>query len=316
MRTDAEWAEEKLAQNKQIFMQDVLERFKGQNARLRARLKELKEGIVNPAVFKALNRFDEELAGRTADENLRETVGRVFADFSLIKERGIRERIAGNKTGPAGVNTVELFGYINYLKDCDAGVQWALFMPDVVQKQQNGFQVASFAYEKMPAMRFIGKESKEGDGLDSMEGLKSLFRALDALGEYKSGLDYDVLFMHHYGKGVDAEPWHGFWGRFMQAGAPVPEGFLHFDFVPVRDVHNFQAGEPFFSQFAFAVFSGDAEAMHKHEGYDSYAMYDVTRNIMLGQGVNIPYPHKYWTAEVFLQGCEKPSSAYMFSAEL
>jgi len=37
---------------------------------------------------------------------------------------------------------------------------------------------------------------------------------------------------------------------------------------------------------------------------------------MLGQGVNIPYPDKYWTAEVFPDGCDKYSTAYMFSAEL
>lgn len=37
---------------------------------------------------------------------------------------------------------------------------------------------------------------------------------------------------------------------------------------------------------------------------------------MLGQGVCIPYPDKYWTAEVFPDGCGKPSRAYLFSAEL
>ena len=56
--------------------------------------------------------------------------------------------------------------------------------------------------------------------------------------------------------------------------------------------------------------------MHKREGYDSDAMYDVTRNIILGDGVNIPYPDKYWTAEVFLDGCDKPGTAYLFSIEL
>jgi hypothetical protein len=45
-------------------------------------------------------------------------------------------------------------------------------------------------------------------------------------------------------------------------------------------------------------------------------MYDTTRNTMLGQGVNIPYPDKYWVAEVFLDGREKWSTAFMFSAEL
>lgn len=70
------------------------------------------------------------------------------------------------------------------------------------------------------------------------------------------------------------------------------------------------------STFAYATFSGDIEAMHKREGYDSDAMYDVTRNIILGQDINIPYPEKYWTAEVFLNGCANDSTAYMFSVEL
>ena len=314
---DSQWSDDKLAENEQILMHSVFARFKEQNARLRGCLKELEpSGVVNAPVFKALDKFDEALSGFSPDERLRETVARVFADFSAMRERGVRELIAGNKTGPEGVNHVDLFGHINYLKDCDAGVQWALFMPDVVARQQKGFKVDSFEYKKMPALRFIGKESCEGDGLDTDEGLRELFRVLDNMGEYKSGFDYDVLFQHHYGKCVDVERWHGFWGRFMKADAPVPEGYLHVDFVPQRDNNNFVSGPPFFSQFAFATFSGDNDAMHKHEGYDSDAMYDVTRNIILGQGVNIPYPDKYWTAEVFLDGCDKYSTAYMFSVEL
>jgi hypothetical protein len=97
----------------------------------------------------------------------------------------------------------------------------------------------------------------------------------------------------------------------MKADTPVPQGFVHFDFT-----HDYvgDAGFPFRSQFAYATFSGDVDAMHKREGYDSDAMYDVTRNIILGQGRAIPYPEKYWTAEVFLDGYDKPSTAYMFSA--
>ena len=102
----------------------------------------------------------------------------------------------------------------------------------------------------------------------------------------------------------------------MKAGAPVPDGFTHFDFVPKRDTHGSHAGPPFISQFAYATFAGDMDAMHKRDGYDGDAMYDVTRNTMLGQGVNIPYPDKYWTAEVFPDGCDTYSTAYMFSAEL
>ena len=308
---DTQWSDDKLAENEQILMQGVLARFKKQNAQLRVCLKELEQsGVVNAAVFKALDRFDDELSGLVHDKRLQEAVTRMFADFSTMRDRSAREKIAGNKTGPTGTDSVDTFGYINYLKDCDAGVQWALFMPDMVERQQRGFKVESFEYRKMPAMRFVGRE---GDDLGNMEVRKKLFRTLDAMNEHTSDFDYDVLFMHHYGLGVDVGPWHGVWGRFMKADAPVPEGFLYFDFVPDNDG---KSGPPFCSQFAYATFSGDNDAMHKREGYDSDAMYDVTRNIILGQGVNIPYPDKYWTAEVFLDGCDHYSSAYMFSAEL
>jgi len=308
---DSQWSDERLAENEQILMQGVFARFKEQNAQLRTYLSELEpSGVVNTAVFTALDRFDDELSGLAHDKRLHEVVAQVFADFSIMRERGIREQIAGNKTGRTGTDSVDLFGYINYLKDCDAGVQWALFMPDVVERQQKGFKVDSFEYKKLSAMRFIGRE---GDDLDNMEVRKKLFRILDDMNEYKSDFAYDVLFMHHYGLGVDVGPWHGVWGRFMRAETPVPEGFLYFDFVPHNDG---MAGPPYISQFAYATFSGDMDAMHRHEGYDSDAMYDVTRNIMLGQGVQIPYPDKYWTAEVFLDGCDKYSTAYMFSAEL
>lgn len=307
---DSQWSDEKLIENEQILMQGVFARFKEQNAQLRTYLVALESsGMVNQAVFKALDRFDDELSGIAHDKGLHDVVAKVFADFSVMREHGIREQIAGNKTGPTGTDSVDLFGYINYLKDCDARVQWALFMPDMAQSQQKGFKVDSFEYKKMSAMRFIGREGKD---LENIEVRKELFRILDDMDEYKSDLPYDVLFMHHYGLGVDIGPWHGVWGRFMNIETPVPEGFIYFDFEPQNDGN---AGLPYISQFAFATFSGDMEAMHTREGYDSDAMYDVTRNIMLGQGVQIPYPDKYWTAEVFLDGCDKYSTAFMFSAE-
>lgn len=307
---DAEWGEEKLAENEQILMQGVLARFKEQNAQLRSCLSELEPGVVNAAVFTALNRFDNELSGRAHDKRLQEAVDRMFSDFSALGERSVREQIAGNKTGPTGTDYVELFGYINCLKDCDAAVQWALFMPEAVERQQNGFKMECFEYKTMSAMRFIGCEECEPGNIEER---REVFTVLNAMDGQKSDFSYDIFLMHHYGKNVDVGEWHGFWGRFMKAGTPVPEGFISFDFLPQREG---EAGPPYISQFAFATFSGDAEALHRREGFDSDAMYDVTRNIMLGQGVNIPYPDKYWTAEVFLDGFEKAGTAYMFSAEL
>ena len=311
--TDSEWTEDKLTENKQILIHGVLSRFKEQNAKLRIYLKKLdSSGVVNDAVFKALDHFDYELSGETHHETLRETVAKVFNDFSVMADRNLREDVAGSITGKAGVNNQEKVGYINMLKNSDAQVQWCLFMPETVKRQQNGFQVDSFEYKHMPAMRFIGKEclhNKVHNPNDDKKIRDNVFAVLDKMQEYKCGLDYDVLFMHHYGKGVDKEPWHGFWGRFMEADTPVPEGFVYWDLTP-DDSH--APYLTFRSQFAFSTFSGDMDAMHKREGYDSDAMYDVTRNIILGQGVIIPYPEIYWTAEVFLNGATQ-STAYMFS---
>lgn len=308
---DSQWGDENIAGNEAILLQGVFARFKEQNTRIRSYLSEIEpSAVVNPAVFKALDRFDDELSGLPHDKRLRDAVARVFADFSVMRERGVREVLAGSKTGPSGTDSVDLFGYINYLKDCDAAVQWALFMPEVVRKQQTGFKIERFEYIKMPAMRFVGQE---GEGLAEIETRKRLFAILDGMKDYRSELHFDVLLMHHSGLGVDVGPWHGVWGRFMQANAPVPEGFLYFDFAEENDG---KAGPPYLSQYAYASFSGDMDAMHRREGYDSDAMYDVTRNRILGEGIHIPYPDKYWTAEVFLDGCEKYSTAYMFSAEL
>jgi len=143
------WSEDKLAENEQILMQGVFARFKEQNSQLRSYLKELElSGVVNQAVFNALNNFDEELSGNTYDECLREAVIKVFNDFKSMLDKNIRKLFAGERTGPHGTNSVETYGYINCLKSCDAAVQWALFMPGLVEHQQKGFKIDSFEYKK------------------------------------------------------------------------------------------------------------------------------------------------------------------------
>ena len=311
MLDNEEWTTDKLERNREIFVDGIVRRFQRQNAQLREILTELRPfEIVNQAAFGALDAFDETLKGDPPVDALREPVAQMTRDFSVMAQSRIRKQIAGNKTGPSGTDTVEVFGYVNLLKECDARVQWTLFMPDMVSRQQEGFRMQSFEYKRLPALRFIGQE---GDGLANPEKRAALFARLDAMSQYRSGFDYDLLFMHHYCLGVDISPWHGFWGRFMKADAPVPEGLVSFDLVPH---HDGSPGMPFVSQFAYAVFSGDTEALHRREGFDSGAMYDVTRNVILSQDVCIPYPEKYWTAEVFFQGSQKESSGYLFSVIL
>lgn len=307
---DSAWTVEKLPENEAFLMQEIIGGFRKQNAKLREWLNALRaSGVVNETVFETLDRFDAELSGNTQAAFLKESVVQMFADFSAMQQRSLREQIAGGETGAAGVDSVPCYGYINWLKDCDAAVQWALFMPDVVERQQQGFVMTRFEKRTLPAMRFIGFEGEQyADIPTRMEKM----RQLDALTEWQSDFPYDILFMHHYGMCVDIGPWHGFWGRFMKANTPVPEDFVSFDFVPE---HDGKEGLPYLSNFVYAEFAGDLAAMHQTEGYDSDAMYDVTRNRMLGENIAIPYPEKYWTAEVFLNGCDHPSTAYLFSAD-
>jgi len=92
---DSQWTDDKLAENEQILMQGVFARFKEQNARLRMYLKELEPSdVVNEPVFKALDDFDRDLEAfyRKHDTQLSEAVANVFADFSLMRERSIREK--------------------------------------------------------------------------------------------------------------------------------------------------------------------------------------------------------------------------------
>ena len=317
IQNDSEWASDQLAANEETLF-GIFARFRERNANIRKILKALEpSGVVNAAVFKALDKFDGALSGRCDDKRLREAVteaaARMLTDFSVMRDRAVREQIAGGVPGSHGKESVDIFGYINHLKDCDASLQWTLFMPAEVEQRQKGYKVDRFEYIKMPALRFIGRE---GEISDDMDARRELFRTLDAMGEYKSGFDHDVLLGHHYGQCVDDGPWHGFWGRFMKADTPVPEGMVYFDFVPQRAQNDFEAGPPFLSQFAFATYSGKRKSKPKGKGYDSCTMYEITRNICLGQCVVIPYPEKYWTAEVFLDGCDQYSSAYMFGVEM
>lgn len=209
-----------------------------------------------------------------------------------------------------GVGTKDKLAAHSARKACDAGIQWTLFMPGLVQEQMKGFRLASFEYKQLPAMRFIGMKK---DFSEDPQGLAQVVDVLDSLASYRSGFDQDAVLFHHLGKGVDVERRHDIYGRFMAPDTPVPQGFVGVDFSP-QD--NRQPGQPYLSQFACAVFAGGDDALHRREGFDSDAMYDVTRNIILGQNIAIPYPDKYWTAEVYPQGFDKEGNIYLFSVQL
>lgn len=258
-------------------------------------------GLVNPPVLTELERMSTLFPGsHVSDLWLQECVDPAITDVAMLRDRALREKVAR---------------YVMHICECDNCIQWTLFMPGYVRKQleNTALTIESFAYRTMPPMRFIGREIP-------CEQRAEMMRILDAMPEYASGFDYDILLIHHNGR-QHYEEAHGVVGRFMKADAPVPDGCVYIDFIsPDAPAWTHEAGSPYLSQFAFAVFTGSDDALHTEAGFDSSAMYDITRNIILGEGVCIPYPEKYWTAEVFFaHGDIKPGEVrggYLFSVDL
>ena len=179
-------------------------------------------------------------------------------------------------------------------------VKMKLNYSERIQKQLDrvGASIEHWEYRTLPAVRFIGIEIYWEHGYDGLlweTTRKKVSSVLDSMPDYVSGFDYDLTLTHHFGKKVEIEHCHVYIGRFMKADTPVPEGFVHWDFVPDDKITPYLT---FCSQLAFSVLVGDHDTLHNQEGFDVNALYDVTRNIILEQKVTIPYPEIYWTAEV------------------
>ncbi len=295
---DSEWVEKKLSENEQILMQGVFARFKEQNSKLRVYLKKLEPaGVVNGAIFKALDRFDDELSGKPHDERLREAVAKVFANFSVMKNRKVREKIAGYSTGSMHATDM---GYINYLKDCDAAVQWALFMPEVVKKHGHKINRDSFEYIEIGKVRFIGKEFAKNPEIHVARPAEALPELISLLPEHGTEISALCHLEHHHGGEVNVNQCN-MMGYFCKADTPVPEGYDYYD-VPTEHA-------------AYAVYFSPC-----FDGNYFDAAYEFTRDQILGDNIHIPYPQAYWTAEVYTEGFFSGSGAhrfgYLFSVEL
>ena len=287
---DAEWTEDKLAENEQIIMQGVFARFKAQNAQLRAYLKELEpSGVVNAPVFKALDRFDDELSGKPHDERLLATAAKVFEDFSIMSERSFRAKFAGYSEGSMHMTDK---GYINYLKDYDAEVQWALFMPEIVKKHGHKINRESFDYMGIGKVRFIGLEFAKNPDIHLLRPAESLPKLIPMLQAHGTEMTALCHLEHHHGGQVNKDQVN-MMGYFFKADTPVPEGYSYYD-VPTEHA-------------AYAVY------YHPHFDGDIFgAAYEFTRDQILGDNVCIPYPQAYWTAEVYPEGFFTGSGAFRF----
>lgn len=139
---------------------------------------------------------------------------------------------------------------------------------------------AKFEFIELPALRFIGIDAwrtKEDWG-DMWQRKQEFLPKLDEMKKYISNeMPYICAFMHHDDGEVDVIN-RMLIGRFFNAETPVPSGY---------DYHDLKS-----QTVAYAFFNNMTAA-------DLWQRYEVTRDMILAEGITIPYPAGYWHAEVY-----------------
>lgn len=139
---------------------------------------------------------------------------------------------------------------------------------------------SKFEYLRFPKLRFIGIDAwrtKEAWG-DLWRRKDEYLPLLDGMKDkiYKD-MPYICAFMHHDDGEVDVIN-RFLIGRFFEAGTPVPPGYDYHDLEP--------------QSAAYAVFDGVTEN-------ELWQRYETARDMILSDGISIPYPVGYWHAEVY-----------------
>lgn len=166
-------------------------------------------------------------------------------------------------------------------------------------KLENGtLSLESFEYRTLGRVRFIGIDAwRTGENWDVLWNRREEFMPLldTLMPRYAATITEMCSMMHHNGREVDTEN-HYLAGRFFQADTPVPDGYDFYD-VPTE-------------RAAYAVYNT------KEYDWSVGKAYYFTRDKILSDGNGIPYPARYWHAEVYTNGRPKVGSyrfGYLFS---
>ena len=146
-----------------------------------------------------------------------------------------------------------------------------------------------FEYIHTGNVRFIGLDLDTVPGISYDDTIAKIAPLLDSL---MATFITDYCYLEHHNGGPVNENETHITGRFFVADTPVPDGCIYYD-VPTVNV-------------GYGIYSGD-----ENFGGDTFDAYVFTRDQILGDGVEIPYPEKYWTAVQFIDG-EPKSGVYRF----
>ena len=175
-----------------------------------------------------------------------------------------------------------------------------------IMENENGVKLIreKFEYKNVGNLRFIGIDCKRaGIGCYQVkEADERLSEILDPLMEkYAADItDYCMLETRH-GQFIDDYYQLLIIGKFFKPGTPLPNmdwgdwgniGLYYYDIPTVNIGHGIYSGDETF-------------------GGDPFDAYVFTRDQILSDGVEIPFPRDYWTVVQFIEG-EPQKGKYRF----
>jgi len=150
-----------------------------------------------------------------------------------------------------------------------------------------------FEYVNVGKLRFIGINLKLNPGISYDETIAKIAPFLDPLmDEYACEITDYCFFEYYQGQGVNENYQTHVTGRFFKAGTPVPYDFKNTDGYDGLYYYDFPT-----VNIARGIYSGD-----ERFGGDTFDAYVFTRDQILTDGVEIPFPERYWTAVQFIDG--------------
>ena len=156
----------------------------------------------------------------------------------------------------------------------------------------NGLIREKFEYVHVGELRFIGLDLRANPGLNDQQTIEKIMPMMaEIMSERATEIPEYCYLEHHNGGEVNVNE-TGIGGYFFKAGTPVPEGLIFYD-VPTVNI-------------GYGVYRGG-----ENFGGDLFDAYECTRDKILDDGVEIPYPQAYWTAAEFIGG-EPRAGDYRF----
>lgn len=173
-------------------------------------------------------------------------------------------------------------------------VQGGFNMSHKIMENDQGIRLIreNFEYKFVGNLRFIGLDLKKNPGLSIQGTIDRLSPLLDPLkAEYAWEMTDYCYLEHHNGGEVNVNE-TGIGGWFFKMNTPVPDGCIFYDIPTINIGHGIYSGDETF-------------------GGDPFDAYVFTRDQILSDGIEIPYPQAYWTAVQFIDG-EPTKGKYRF----